>query len=61
MVADLNLKLSIKVMPIVREGNGLAMSSRNDYLKLQQKEDAQVLYKALKRAKEMIKSSSICK
>jgi len=55
MVADLNLPVLIKVMPIVREANGLAMSSRNRYLNTQERSDAAVLFRALQEAKLMVK------
>ena len=54
MVRDLNLPIKIKVCPIVREKNGLAMSSRNIYLNNEEREDATILYKALCKAREMI-------
>jgi pantoate--beta-alanine ligase len=56
MVKDLNLPVKIKVLPIVREKSGLAMSSRNTYLNERQKKDAAVLYKALQTAVGMIQS-----
>ncbi|MCU0652582.1 MAG: pantoate--beta-alanine ligase [Candidatus Omnitrophica bacterium] len=55
MVADLNVPVLIKVMPIVREGDGLAMSSRNRYLSPEERDEAVVLSRALKEAKMMIK------
>lgn len=54
MVKDLNMPLRIKVMPIVRAADGLALSSRNVYLNTQKREDALILYTALQKAKEMI-------
>ncbi|MDP2939111.1 MAG: pantoate--beta-alanine ligase [Candidatus Omnitrophota bacterium] len=54
MVEDLNMPLKIKLMPIVREIDGLAMSSRNVYLFPQQRSDAVILWQALKKAKQMI-------
>jgi pantoate--beta-alanine ligase len=54
MVKDLNFTVKIKVMPIVRQNNGLALSSRNTYLNKDQREEAQVLFKALNLAKIMI-------
>ena len=52
MVRDLNFPLEIIVCPIVREPDGLAMSSRNVYLDPQQRKAATVLYRALSAAKE---------
>ncbi len=52
MVADLNLPVEIVVCPIVREPDGLAMSSRNSYLTPQQRAAAPVLYRALAWARE---------
>jgi pantoate--beta-alanine ligase len=49
MVADLNFDLEIVVCPIVREPDGLAMSSRNAYLDTDQRRRATVLYRALMR------------
>ena len=48
MVRDLNLPVEIVVCPIVREPDGLAMSSRNAYLDPQQRKQALVLHRALK-------------
>jgi len=56
MVSDLNMDPKIKLLPIIREKSGLAMSSRNNYLTELQKKDAAVLYQALKKAKAMIRS-----
>ncbi len=55
MVRDLNFPLKIKVLPIVREKDGLAMSSRNVYLSPQERKEATVLYQSLKLAKQMLK------
>ncbi len=54
MVKDLNIPVKIRVCPIIREKDGLAMSSRNTYLNEREREDAKVIYKALCKAKEMI-------
>lgn len=48
MVRDLNFPLEIVVCPIVREPDGLAMSSRNAYLNAQERREALVLSRALK-------------
>lgn len=55
MVADLNMPLEIVVCPTVREENGLAVSSRNQYLTAQQKKDAAFIYKSLQKCRQMIK------
>ena len=47
MVQDLNLPVEIVVCPIVREPDGLAMSSRNAYLDPQQRKSALVLQRSL--------------
>jgi pantoate--beta-alanine ligase len=47
MVADLNLPLRVVVCPVVREPDGLALSSRNQYLDAQQRRQAPVLFQAL--------------
>jgi pantoate--beta-alanine ligase len=47
MVRDLNFGVEIVVGPIVREPDGLAMSSRNAYLDLQQRKQALVLHRSL--------------
>lgn len=47
MARDLNLDAEIVVCPIVREPDGLAMSSRNAYLKSNERRAATVLYRAL--------------
>jgi len=54
MVKDLNMPVKIKVLPIVREKDGLAMSSRNAYLKEQERKDALILYQSLLKARGLI-------
>ena len=54
MVADLNLPLAIQRVPTVRETDGLAMSSRNQYLDPEQRSHAVGLFKALQLARQMI-------
>jgi pantoate--beta-alanine ligase len=54
MVKDLNFPVKVKVMPTVREKDGLALSSRNAYLTEAQRKDALALSQALKLAKVMV-------
>jgi pantoate--beta-alanine ligase len=54
MVKDLNMDLEIIPCPIFREEDGLAMSSRNTYLSVIQREDALVLSKSLFEARDKI-------
>jgi pantoate--beta-alanine ligase len=53
MVRDLNFLVEIVACPIVREADGLAMSSRNAYLDAQQRQQALVLHRALLRVKKL--------
>jgi pantoate--beta-alanine ligase len=55
MVADLNMNLGIVVVPTVREPDGLAMSSRNVYLKPKEREAAVVLSRSLNLAQNLWK------
>ncbi len=54
MVQDLNLDVEIVGLPIVREADGLAMSSRNRYLGKEERETAQSLNRALKQAQQWV-------
>jgi pantoate--beta-alanine ligase len=54
MARDLNLGVRIEVLPIVREEDGLAMSSRNLYLSTDEKKAALVLSRSLVSAKNLI-------
>jgi len=58
MADDLNFPLKIKILPTVREADGLALSSRNRYLDPQQRRDAVVLFKALQQARRMIRAGA---
>ncbi len=53
MVRDLNLPVEIVVCPIVREPDGLAMSSRNAYLDPEQRKQALVLHRSLMRVQNI--------
>jgi len=56
MASDLNMDIEVKIMPIVRDKDGLAMSSRNMYLSDAERKDAAVLYQSLKNAEMLIKN-----
>lgn len=56
IVQDLNIAVQVVTCPIIREQDGLAMSSRNQYLNAEERKSATCLYEALKVAKAMIKS-----
>jgi pantoate--beta-alanine ligase len=58
MVSKNNLAVNIVVCPILREMNGLAMSSRNERLTLQDRSEAAIIYKTLKKAKEKFRNNS---
>lgn len=53
MVLDLNMPVAIEVGPIVREEDGLALSSRNAYLSPEQRKQTLVLFRSLNRAKDL--------
>ncbi|GAB4545384.1 MAG: hypothetical protein Fur0020_14460 [Thermodesulfovibrionia bacterium] len=59
LVRELNFDIDIIVRPIVREHDGLAMSSRNMYLNEEERGSATILYKALKLGEELIDSKGI--
>lgn len=54
MVRDLNLPVEIVVCPIIRESDGLAMSSRNAYLDPEQRKHALVLHRSLVRVEKLV-------
>ena len=56
MVRDLNMPVEVVVCPIIREPDGLAMSSRNRYLTGNRRKEALVLYEALGQAEYRIVS-----
>ena len=58
MVADLNFPIEIRSCPTVRDKDGLALSSRNQYLNPQQRPQAVCLYHALNHARDLIASGN---
>jgi pantoate--beta-alanine ligase len=58
MVRDLNFKIDIIGVPTVREDAGLACSSRNEYLNLEERKQATVLRKALLAAANAMEKSA---
>jgi pantoate--beta-alanine ligase len=53
MVRDLNMPVSIEICPIIRESNGLALSSRNAYLNPEERKSALSLHRSLLRAQTL--------
>ncbi len=59
LVKELNFNIDIVVCFTVREPDGLAMSSRNSYLRLSDRKAASILYRGLKHGEELILSKGI--
>lgn len=59
MVADLNLPVEIISCPIIREADGLAMSSRNRYLSVVERQQASQLFQTLKLAETLAADSTL--
>ncbi|MFH0771338.1 MAG: pantoate--beta-alanine ligase [Candidatus Omnitrophota bacterium] len=55
MARDLNMGAKVKIMPTVRDADGLAMSSRNIYLSPKERGKAPTIYRALQEARNLIK------
>lgn len=55
MTQDLNMGVAIKILPTVREKDGLAMSSRNAYLSADERRAAPTVYRALQLARDLIR------
>ena len=60
MVRDLDLPVEIVVCPIVRESDGLAMSSRNVYLNAAQRKSALALSRSLRAVEDRFRSGERC-
>ncbi len=58
MVRDLDMPLQLAVCPTVREPDGLALSSRNQYLDPEQRRQATVLYRALEGGRRLIEQGA---
>jgi pantoate--beta-alanine ligase len=56
MVADLNVPVAIRRCPTVREPDGLALSSRNQYLDPEQRRDATVLARSLEEVRQRVEA-----
>lgn len=56
LVADLNLPVELRVCPIVRESDGLALSSRNQYLSPEQRTQATILNRGLRQAEQRFRA-----
>ena len=54
MIRDLHFPIGVVVGPILREPDGLAMSSRNTYLQPKQREEALLIFKALEAARILV-------
>lgn len=59
MVADLNMDVEIRVLPTVRDTDGLALSSRNQYLSGEERQDALCLYQSLLKAKSLVSAGEM--
>jgi pantoate--beta-alanine ligase len=59
MVADLNMNVTLEVVPIVREEDGLAMSSRNAFLSPEERKAALVLSQSLQLAQKLVDQGQV--
>ncbi len=54
LVKDFNLRVHLVLCPIIRAEDGVALSSRNEYLNAEERKKAALLYRSLERAKELV-------
>lgn len=54
MVKELNIDVEIRTVPIVREEDGIAMSSRNLYLNDEERKAARILYRSIQKAQQKV-------
>ena len=59
LIENFNFPITLRACPTVREQTGLAMSSRNNYLSKNDKKDAAILYRTLKKGKFLIKDGTM--
>jgi pantoate ligase / CMP/dCMP kinase len=59
VTADLNLAVEMIGCPIVREPSGLALSSRNQYLTVEQRSQAAILYRSLQAANRAVRQGTV--
>jgi pantoate ligase/cytidylate kinase len=59
VTADLNLAVEMIGCPIVREPSGLALSSRNQYLTVEQRSQAAILYRSLQAANQAVRNGTV--
>ncbi|ODS29875.1 MAG: pantoate/beta-alanine ligase [Candidatus Scalindua rubra] len=57
LVADLNMDIDVRVLPIVRDEDGLAISSRNKRLNPEERQNALCIYSSLSKAKSVFASN----
>jgi len=56
MVSGINMDVEVNILPIVRERDGLALSSRNSYLNANERRAAPAIYRALSAAEQLVRS-----
>ncbi|MDI6704435.1 MAG: pantoate--beta-alanine ligase [bacterium] len=56
MIRDLNFDIELQVLPIIRDKDGLALSSRNNYLSEKERRSATILFECLQKARELLEN-----